>query len=454
MGLTELIKKYSTSGPRYTSYPTAPQWIESLKIEAYREQLKKSFTGKSDPIALYVHIPFCEALCYYCGCNIQITKDHSRSEIYINALIRELQTVASIIGTRQTLSQISWGGGTPTFLTCQEIEKLHRATLELFDVAPGAEVSIEIDPRVTSREQLSTLRGLGFNRVSLGVQDFNDNVQKAINRIQSVELTGDMLRFCRQIGFEGINFDLIYGLPLQTRESFHRTLEQVIALRPDRIALYNYAHLPSLRPHQKIMDKFSRPDSEDRLAIFTDGYTQFTENGYRSIGMDHFALETDELFLALERETLYRNFMGYTVKRGAGMIGIGASAIGEVGGNYFQNIRETKAYEESIALEGLAAFRGCLLTVDDEQRKWIIQQLMCRFVLRFDEYRNRFGQDFQTQFKNEIHLLQSFKEEGILTVDEKAITVTDLGRLFIRNVAMIFDAYLARPSSATYSGTL
>ena len=454
MGLTELIKKYSTSGPRYTSYPTAPQWIESLKTEAYREQLKKSFTGKSDPIALYVHIPFCEALCYYCGCNIQITKDHSRSEIYINALIRELQTVASIIGTRQTLSQISWGGGTPTFLTCQEIEKLHRATLELFDVAPGAEVSIEIDPRVTSREQLSTLRGLGFNRVSLGVQDFNDNVQKAINRIQSVELTGDMLKFCRQIGFEGINFDLIYGLPLQTRESFHRTLEQVIALRPDRIALYNYAHLPSLRPHQKIMDKFSRPDSEDRLAIFTDGYTQFTENGYRSIGMDHFALETDELFLALERETLYRNFMGYTVKRGAGMIGIGASAIGEVGGNYFQNFRETKAYEESVSLEGLAAFRGCLLTVDDEQRKWIIQQLMCRFVLRFDEYRNRFGQDFQTQFKNEIQLLQNFKEEGILTVDEKAIFVTDLGRLFIRNVAMIFDAYLARPSSATYSGTL
>jgi oxygen-independent coproporphyrinogen-3 oxidase len=454
MGLTELIKKYSTSGPRYTSYPTAPQWVESFKTEAYREQLKKSFTGKTDPIALYIHIPFCEALCYYCGCNIQITKDHSRSESYLNALVHELQTVAKIIGTRQTLSQISWGGGTPTFLTCDEIEKLHRATLELFDVAPGAEISIEIDPRVTSHDQLSTLRRLGFNRVSLGVQDFNESVQKAINRIQSVELTGKMLSFCRQLGYEGINFDLIYGLPLQTRESFHHTLKQVIELRPDRIALYNYAHLPSLRPHQKIMDKFARPDSEDRLAIFTDGYTQFTANGYRSIGMDHFALETDELFLALERETLYRNFMGYTVKRGAGMIGIGASAIGEVGGSYFQNIRETKAYEDSIASEGLAAFRGCLLTEDDEQRKWIIQQLMCRFVLRFDEYRVRFGEDFQTHYKEEIQSLQSFKDEGILTVDEKSIAITDLGRLFIRNVAMIFDAYLSRPTGATYSGTL
>lgn len=454
MGLTELIKKYSTSGPRYTSYPTAPHWVENLKTEAYKEQLVKSFRGKQDPIALYIHIPFCEALCYYCGCNIQITKDHSRSESYLNALIKELQTVAEIIGTRQTLSQISWGGGTPTFLTCGEIERLHRATLELFDVAQGAEVSIEIDPRITNQEQLSTLRNLGFNRVSLGVQDFNQDVQKAINRIQSIELTGNMLSFCRQIGFEGINFDLIYGLPLQTRESFHKTLEQVVALRPDRIALYNYAHLPSLRPHQKIMDKFPRPDSEDRLAIFTDGYTQFTENGYRSIGMDHFALETDELFLALERETLYRNFMGYTVKRGAGMIGVGASAIGEVGGSYFQNIRETKGYEDSITQEGIAAFRGCLLTEDDEQRKWIILQLMCRFVLRFEDYKNRFGIDFQTQFKKEIQLLQGFKSEGILNLDEKAISVTDLGRLFIRNVAMIFDAYLARPSSATYSGTL
>lgn len=454
MVLKELIKKYSTAGPRYTSYPTAPQWTETLSTEAYREQLKQSFSGENDPIALYVHIPFCEALCYYCGCNIQITKDHSRSRSYLQALIKEMQEVSSVIGNKQTLSQISWGGGTPTFLTAGEIEELHKATLECFDLAHDAEVSIEIDPRVTTREQLSTLRKIGFNRVSLGVQDFNPEVQKVINRVQSVELTGEMLRFCREIGFEGINFDLIYGLPLQTKETFQKTIKDVISLRPDRIALYNYAHLPSLRPHQKIMDKFARPDSEERLTIFTDGYTEFLNHGYRSIGMDHFALETDELFRALEKGTLYRNFMGYSVKRGAGMIGIGASAIGEAGGSYFQNIRETKPYEDSIHLKGIAAFRGCLLSDDDKQRKWIIQQLMCKFVLRFHEYRSLFGQDFSTQFQKELLGLNEFIQEGILTVDEQCIQVTELGRLFIRNVAMIFDAYLSRPTHATYSKTL
>jgi len=454
MDLKELIKKYSTSGPRYTSYPTAPQWVETFKVDSYREQLKKSFTGKTEPIALYVHIPFCEALCYYCGCNIQITKDHSRSRIYLDALIREIQTAVETIGTRQTLSQISWGGGTPTFFNCDEIKQLHLATLQAFDLAPGAEVSIEIDPRVTTREQLKTLRDLGFNRVSLGVQDFNTEVQKVINRIQSIQLTDEMLKFCRSLGFSGINFDLIYGLPLQTVETFKKTLKEVIALRPDRIALYNYAHLPSLRPHQKIMDKHPRPDSEERLAIFTDGYTEFTQHGYRSIGMDHFALETDELFLAIEKEKLYRNFMGYTVKRGAGMIGIGASAIGEIGGSYFQNIRETKPYEDSVSQTGLAAFRGCLLSQEDTERKWIIQQLMCKFVLRFKDYQVLFHKDFGKEFSKELSLLSEFQKEGILTCDSQAILISDLGRLFIRNVAMIFDAYLALPTQATYSKTL
>ena len=454
MGLKELIKKYSTSGPRYTSYPTAPQWGENLGIEAYREQLKNSFTGKREPIALYVHLPFCEALCYYCGCNIQITKDHSRSRTYLDALIREMKTVTEVIGTRQSLSQIAWGGGTPTFLSSKEIEELHLATLEYFDLADGAEVSIEIDPRVTTREQLSTLRRIGFNRVSLGVQDFNEEVQTAINRLQSVQLTGDMLKFCRELGFEGINFDLIYGLPLQTRDSFHKTLEQVIRLKPDRIALYNYAHLPSLRPHQKIMDKFARPDSEDRLAIFVDGYQEFTSNGYKSIGMDHFALEKDELFRAIKKETLYRNFQGYTVKRGAGMIGIGASAIGEIGASYFQNIREAKAYEESVNATGLASFRGLLLTQEDQERKWVIQQLMCKFVLRYSDYQEKFGRDFKNQFEKEIKGLSDFAKEEIVTLSAEGITISDLGRLFIRNVAMVFDAYLALPSQATYSKTL
>ncbi|NBX68903.1 MAG: oxygen-independent coproporphyrinogen III oxidase [Proteobacteria bacterium] len=454
MGLKELINKYSTSGPRYTSYPTAPQWVDSLTVEAYREQLKKSFSKKTDPIALYVHIPFCEALCYYCGCNIQITKDHTRSQTYLNSLIKEMKTVTEVIGSRQSLSQISWGGGTPTFMTVDEITKLHEATLQFFDLVPNAEVSIEIDPRVTSREQLKVLRELGFNRVSLGVQDFNEDVQKAINRVQSVKMTGDMLKFCRELGFEGINFDLIYGLPLQTRDSFKKTVEQVVQLKPDRIALYNYAHLPSLRPHQKIMDKFARPDTEERLAIFLDGYQEFTDHGYQSIGLDHFALDTDELFRAIEKETLYRNFMGYTVKRGAGMIGIGASAIGEIGNSYFQNIREAKNYEESVAQTGMAAFRGLLLSPEDEKRKWIIQQLMCKFILRFSDFQSRFGSDFKVEFESELRKLEDFSKEGILNLTSEGIAISELGRLVIRNVAMVFDAYLNLPGKATYSKTL
>jgi oxygen-independent coproporphyrinogen-3 oxidase len=241
---------------------------------------------------------------------------------------------------------------------------------------------------------------------------------------------------------------------LQKVETFKKTLKEVIALRPDRIALYNYAHLPSLRPHQKIMDKHPKPCSEERLAIFTDGYTEFTQHGYRSIGMDHFALETDELFLAIENETLYRNFMGYTVKRGAGMIGIGASSIGEMGGSYFQNVRETKAYEESIAQTGFAVFRGCLLSQDDKERKWIIQQLMCKFVLRYKDYQALFQKEFEKEFSRELSLLSEFQQEGILTCDSQSIAILDLGRLFIRNVAMVFDAYLDLPTQATYSKTL
>lgn len=455
MDLESLIHKYSTSGPRYTSYPTAPQWNEEVSEEKYRQELRAGFSKSEDGLALYVHIPFCEQLCYYCGCNIQITKDRSRSGVYVAALLREIQEVAKLLGNRRLLSQISWGGGTPTFLSPQEMEELQRGILSHFSLAKDAEVSIEIDPRVTSNEQLDLLKILGFNRASLGVQDFNLDVQKAVNRIQSAEMTEAMLRTCHQLGFSGVNFDLIYGLPLQTLESFKRTVEQVIQIRPDRIALYNYAHLPSLRPHQKILEKMRMPNAEERVQIFSFAYEKLLAAGYRSIGMDHFALETDEMYEALVDGRLSRNFMGYTVKKGGGLLGIGASSIGESENAYFQNIRETKPYEERVRNTGLASLRGCILSQDDKERKWIIQSLMCQFKLEAKEFERRFNRPFEGNYQSELSQLESFFDEKILEGDLLSFRVTDLGRVFVRNVAMIFDAYLRLPNQkATYSKTV
>jgi oxygen-independent coproporphyrinogen-3 oxidase len=455
MALIELIRKYSTSGPRYTSYPTAPQWSGGVSEEIYRESLKSSFAKPEEDLALYVHIPFCEQLCYYCGCNIQITKDHSRSQVYVDTLLREVETTARLLGNKRTLSQVSWGGGTPTFLSVPEITALQKGIVSHFQLAADAEVSIEIDPRVTTEEQLIALRELGFNRASLGVQDFNEEVQKAVNRVQSAAMTEKMLRKCHSLGFTGVNFDLIYGLPLQTFDTFSKTVEEVIRIRPDRIALYNYAHLPSLRPHQKILEKSPMPQAEERVRIFSHAYDRLLSVGYRSIGMDHFALESDEMYQALRDGRLYRNFMGYTVKKGAGMIGIGASAIGESARGYFQNVREAKDYEKRVEKTGLSTLRGCLLTQDDVERKWVIQSLMCQFRLDEKEFETKFSKSFREKFQSELTQLGDFFQEGILEGSPYSLRVTDLGRLFVRNVAMVFDAYWGKTSQqATYSKTV
>lgn len=454
MDLKALIHKHSIAGPRYTSYPTAPQFKDELGVEVYRRQLKQKAGSPDKPLALYVHIPFCEALCYYCGCNILITKDHGREKEYVDALLTELRTVAGLLGERRTLSQIAWGGGTPTFLHVDEMERLQKGTLELFDLAPGAEVGIEIDPRVTSQEQLERLREVGFTRVSLGVQDFHPEVQQAVNRLQTAEMTGAMLDACRKLGYRGINFDFIYGLPFQTLERFEKTVEEIQRQRPDRIALYNYAHLPSLRPHQKILEKYPMPDAEERVDIFLMALEKLTAAGYRAIGMDHFALADDDLAKAIGFGALYRNFMGYTVQRAEDMIGIGASAIGEMGNGYFQNIREAKPYQESVQATGLATMRGCLATTEDLKRKWTIQRLMCKFHLTFDEYQHTFKESFEDHFESELGQLFPFVEDGILELNGGTIRVTEHGRLFVRNVAMLFDEYLKKPSSATYSRTV
>jgi len=454
MDLKALIQKYSTAGPRYTSYPTAPHFTESLGEDAYRRQLAEKSGDPKKPLALYAHIPFCEALCYYCGCNILITKDHGREKDYVDSLLKEISTVAGLLGTRRALSQISWGGGTPTFLSVDQMERLQKGTVEHFDLAPGAEVSIEVDPRVTSLAQLERLRELGFNRVSMGVQDFHPEVQQAVNRVQTVDMTAGMLEDCRRLGYRGINFDFIYGLPFQTLGRFEKTVDEILRLKPDRIALYNYAHLPSVRPHQKILEKYPMPGPEERVEIFLMAYERLLAGGYRSIGMDHFALADDDLAKAIESGTLYRNFMGYTVQRAEDMLGIGASAIGEVGHGYFQNIREAKPYQEAIEAKGLSTLRGCQATEEDLRRKWTIQRLMCSFDLSFAEYAAKFGHSFEEHFASQLAQLAPFVEEGILEMPPGHILVTDLGRLFIRNVAMLFDEYLTRPGTATYSRTV
>ncbi len=453
MVVKDLVQKYSRSGPRYTSYPTAPQWSNAIGTKEYQKSLEEKAAAKT-PLAVYMHIPFCETLCYYCGCNILITKEHGRGMGYVQALIKELELAAKAMPSRREISQISWGGGTPTFLSIEEMTALHQGTRALFDIAKGAEISIEVDPRVTSNEQLAALAALGFNRISLGVQDFDPEVQKTINRIQSVELTEGMLKKCRELGFTGINFDLIYGLPQQTVTKFEKTMTEVMRIRPDRIALYNYARLPAMIPHQKILEKFPMPSAEERLELFNLAYEKLIMAGYHAIGMDHFALESDELYKAIANKTLYRNFMGYTVKRGTEMIGVGASAIGELNSGYYQNIKEVKEYETIVNGGKFATWRGCAYTEDDRRRKWVIQALMCDFFLSYGNYESKFGDKFEVTFADELPQLREFFTDGILVQGDRSLSVTPLGRLFIRNVAMVFDAYLKGPQKVTYSKTV
>lgn len=454
MDLNALITKYSRSGPRYTSYPTAPQWSDKHGADTYRRHLEALSQNTSKPLSLYIHVPFCESLCYYCGCNILITKDHSRSREYVEHCLIELEAVATALKARRKLGQISWGGGTPTYLTVGQMKQLHQGTQHLFEIAADAEVNIEVDPRVTTNEQLEWLASLGFNRVSLGVQDFDPKVQETIHRIQPEEMTDSMVKKCRTLGMKGINLDLIYGLPYQTVTSFERTMDAVARIRPDRIALYNYAHLPNMIAHQKILDSHPMPSADERVAIFQLAYERLIGAGYRSIGMDHFALREDELSRALDKGSLYRNFQGYSVQKAADMIGIGCSAIGEVEGGYFQNVREVKPYQEKIGAGGLATLRGCVLSDDDKRRKWVIQTLMCQFELRSDRYEAMFGAPFETHFGAECAELTGFFEEGLLERRGETLKVSDLGRLFVRNIAMVFDAYLKAPSPVRYSTTV
>jgi oxygen-independent coproporphyrinogen III oxidase len=436
------LEKYNRPGPRYTSYPTAPVWQDNFGPDDL-EQYYATAEAAHSPVSLYTHLPFCDSLCLFCACNVVITKDHSVAPPYIQILEREIEHVSRFVSRDRAVVQFHWGGGTPTYLTPDQMEQLFRYSADRFTFAPDAEIGIEIDPRVTTPAHLETLRRLGFNRLSMGIQDFHPEVQQAIHRIQPLEMTRDLIEVARKLGFDSINVDLIYGLPLQTAERFAHTVEQVVALSPDRVAMFSYAHVPWLRKQQGALAT-RLPEGMEKFHIFRAGLEHFLNAGYQYIGMDHFARPTDELAVAQRNRTLHRNFQGYTTKAGADLYGMGVSAISGIGACYAQNDRDVAPYRERIEHRGLATMRGYRLTSDDLLRRAVISRILCHGELHEAEIECGFGINFRETFAPEIARLSPFVSDGLVEIESGVIRTSLLGRIFIRNIAMVFDPYLEK----------
>jgi oxygen-independent coproporphyrinogen III oxidase len=442
----EFLARYNRPGPRYTSYPTAPVWNDafgSSDLEKVHEEANRA----RSPVSLYMHIPFCESLCLFCACNVIIQKDKGVAPPYLGVLKQEMERVSRSVSRERPVVQFHWGGGTPTYLTPAQIEDLFGAAREKFTFSPDAEIGIEVDPRVTSREHLETLRKLGFNRLSMGIQDFQPDVQKAINRIQPFELTGELIASARQLGFDSINVDLIYGLPHQTAASFAKTVEQILKLAPDRVALFSYAHVPWLKKQQGAFAAFL-PEGMQKFEIFRTGLLKFLEAGYLYIGMDHFAKPGDELAISQRNRTLHRNFQGYTTKAGADLYGMGVTAISGIQNAYAQNQRDLTKWEEAVTETGLATMRGYHLSDDDRLRRAVIGRLLCHTIVLKDEISREFGVDFDHYFAEELNHLEPSREDGLVEISRDEIRATWLGRIFIRNLAMVFDPYLEKQQLA------
>jgi oxygen-independent coproporphyrinogen-3 oxidase len=440
---SELLKKYDRPGPRYTSYPTAIEFHDRFTEEHYRQRLKTANAATSDALSLYIHIPFCEERCSFCGCHVIITKHKDRAAEYLDYLYKEIDLLAAALPDRRRLVQYHWGGGTPTYLNVQQFRALQAKVREHFVIDPEAEVAVEVDPRVTTHEQVDVLRELGFNRLSMGVQDFTPEVQAAIDRNQGEKETRELYDYCREVGFTSMNLDLIYGLPLQTPETFRRNLDAVIEMRPGRVACYSYAHVPWVRGNQKGIAIESLPAPEVKLELFAEAIDRFKAAGYHQIGMDHFALPEDELATAAGSGILHRNFMGYTVKPASDMLGVGVSAIGDVRGAFAQNEKKLSTYYKAVGAGHFPIYRGFELSDDDRIRRRVITQIMCNFVLKKSEIGAELGIDFDRYFARELEELAAGPvDEGFLTLDGNEIQLTPLGQLFVRNICMIFDAYL------------
>ncbi len=438
----ETILKFDTPGPRYTSYPTAPEWNNDVGALTYQEKLK-SFSQSPKTLSLYVHIPFCQSMCYYCACNVVIRRmDEKYGDEYIDYLSKEIDLVTRVIGRTKDLKQLHWGGGTPTFLNERQIERLFKKIRQSFNLDKNGEIAIEIDPRTIDQSKVKKLRELGFNRVSMGVQDFDREVQRQVNRVQPFEIVKDFYDWCRELKFESVNFDLIYGLPGQTKVLFKDTVKKVIALKPDRVALYSFAYVPWLKKHQTKLHEEDFPQSDEKLDIFLQARAQFLSGGYQAIAMDHFALSQDEMAKAFQEGKLYRNFMGYTVKPADEYIGLGLTAIGFLENTYIQNHKTLAEYYGSLKDNELPIERGKVLTFDDQIRQWVISRLMCHFELSKSEFTKKFEVDFDVYFAQEEAHMDYCLKEGLISFVEKGIRVTDLGKIFIRNVCMGFDWYL------------
>ena len=437
-----LLERYAVAAPRYTSYPTAVDWKNNATAEEYDAAVSAAATRSNEPLALYVHIPFCQELCLYCGCNVHITRNNSRGPVYVQHLKEQIAHAAQRGLGARPLTQHHWGGGTPTWLPCELIEELCSAISAVFRPAPNAEVAIEVDPRVTTDAQLALLGRLGFNRLSLGVQDFDPQVQQAVKREQSYEETQRVIEVGRASGFRSVNIDLIYGLPHQTVAGFNDTVQRTITLRPERVALFHYAHVPWLKKHQRTIDQAAVPDIEAKFAIFSAAVEAFSAAGYVSIGLDHFALPDDELSVARDAGTLQRNFMGYSTRAGAELLPLGVSAIGEIDGAYWQNDADLFSWQRRVAENaGNAVVRGHRLSAEDKLRRALIMEIMCLGKLDFEVWSQRIGEPMAQRFATELKDLEPLAADGLVDIDARGLRLTALGQVFMRNVAVVFDVY-------------
>lgn len=441
----DLIHRYDKSGPRYTSYPTALELHEGFGEAEYRQHIDQS-NIEAGPLSLYFHIPFCDTVCFYCACNKIITNNRKHAEPYLDSLCKEVALQGALFDGDRVVNQLHWGGGTPTFLNPSQMQRLMDTTGQYFHLRDDdrGEYSIEVDPRETDDETIACLRKLGFNRISLGVQDFDPDVQKAVNRIQSPEQTFAVLESARQEGFRSTNVDLIYGLPLQTMESFANTLDQVLEYQPERFSIFNYAHLPSRFKVQRQINDNDLPSADLKLDILQMVGKKLTDAGYVYIGMDHFAKPDDELAIAQREGKLYRNFQGYSTHSDCDLVGLGITSIGRVGDAYMQNYKDLPSYHAALEKNRLPVFKGVELSLDDKIRRAVITQMICHFQLKFSAVEQQFALDFKQYFSNELKQLAAMAEDGLLTIDDGEIQVLPAGRLLIRNICMVFDQYLAQ----------
>lgn len=438
----DLVRKYDRPGPRYTSYPTALSFNESFGADTFAEKVRANNRTGEKPLSLYFHLPFCKQVCYFCACNAIYTGKRERAHPYVGNLLKEIALVGEMVHPARQVTQLHWGGGTPTFLHPELMLQLQEATRQSFRFAPNAEISVEVDPREASDEHLQALAQAGFNRVSMGVQDFHPDVQVAVNRIQPYELTAEKVLRSRELGFGSINLDLMYGLPRQTLGSMADTLAKTIGLRPDRIAFFNYAYLPELKKHMRRINPAELPTPAEKLAMLQLAVEMLSAAGYRYIGMDHFVLPGDELSKALDDGTLHRNFQGYTTHAGAEMYGFGVTAISDLGDAYAQNVKTELQYTDRVNNGRYATAKGVVLSQDDLLRRDVIMELICRFELDLDEVSRNHSIDAYSYFASALQGLAPFAEDGLVLLKGGRLEITPIGKFLIRNICMTFDAYV------------